>query len=148
MSGPGISLDKLALLASALAGVSAALGVVGTQVFNWARARSTSKKEATEMAVASKKADLDKEAADDAASDRLIGLIGQEADKRVAIVRAEFELAIANLKLEHAKELNTVRADFEREIATVRQSAETYHCDVAPTCLHRVSASKQESAVG
>lgn len=118
----GLALDHWqdwAILVTLIGAVFTALGITGTQFYN---------------RIASRRSD---KAADDEASDRLIALIEREADKRVAIVRAEFELAIANLKLEHAKELNLVRSDFTVQIAEIKQDAEAFRCDIAPTCKKR-----------
>lgn len=118
----GLAIDSwqdVATLLTIVATSFTVLGIVGTLIYN----RFKNKRE--------------DQAADDEASDRLIALITQEADKRVAIVRAEFELAIAELKLEHAKELNSVRADFQRQIAAVQENADAYRCDVVPCASRR-----------
>jgi len=116
--------------AAAVSVLAAALGALGTQFYN--RRRDSREKRVIKR---------EQQAADDVASERLIKLIEREADKRVAIVRAEFELIIAKLKLEQlqkdvakAAELTAIRADFERQIAEIKQAGETYRCDVAPDC--------------
>jgi len=118
-------LDTTLLIAVASI-LSSILGVIGGQAL---AARSDTRRDKREKRVIKQQ----QQAADDVASDRLIKLIEREADKRVDIVRAEFALEIANLKLEHASELATLRA----EIATVRRDAEVFRCDVAQGCAHR-----------
>lgn len=104
----------------AFGAVCAALGVIGTQFYNRLHAAKES------------------QAADDAASERLIALIEREADKRVEIVRTEFKLKLAELKLEHQAELNAVRSDFEKEVRELRSENDTYRCDNAPSCKERI----------
>ncbi len=122
----------LMTIAEAAAGVSlfgavcAGLGILGSQFYN----RRRDKREVRVIK-------REQQAADDIASERLIGLIEREADKRVQIVRAEFELIIATLKLEQAVAMNKMRADFDKQIAEVRAAGETFRCDVAPDCEHR-----------
>lgn len=82
------------------------------------------------------KGKIDHNNAEAAASDRLIRLIETEADKRVQIVRAEFELKIAEMELAHRAELEELTARFEREIQEIRDSVHLA-CDV-PGCRGRV----------
>lgn len=72
---------------------------------------------------------LESQSADDAATDRLIRLIEQEAEKRVAIVRAEFELQIAEMKREHAREIAALTAKFESELDQVRRAHRSYYSE-------------------
>lgn len=112
------SLEDVGTLVTIVGAACAALGVLATSLYN----RFKNKREA--------------EAADDAAKDRLIALIKEEAKKLLDVQRAEFDLEIANMKLNHATELTAVRADFERQITELKRDAENYACHV-PDCPDR-----------
>ena len=119
----GLNIDSwqdVLTLASVFGAVCAALGVIGTQFYNRLHAAQES------------------QAADDAASERLIALIEREADKRVEIVRTEFKLKLAELKLEHQAELTAVRSDFDKQVRELRSENDTYRCDNAPSCEQRL----------
>lgn len=88
----------------------------------------------------SRKSKIDQQAAEDQASDRLIRLIETEADKKVEIVRTEFRLEIAELKLAHSSELSSMRQDFEKQLKRLRDERDTYRCDHALVCTWRAKA--------
>lgn len=66
------------------------------------------------------RASIDRKTAEASASDRIIRLIEQEAEKRVEIVRTEFKLKIAEMELAHRSQLVEMKAEFEREIRELR----------------------------
>lgn len=80
---------------------------------------------------------IDSKSAEQASSDRLIRLIETEADKRVEVVRTEFQLTIANMELKHRDELTAMRSEFERQLATLKVQHDTYRCELAPVCSWR-----------
>lgn len=80
------------------------------------------------------KAKIDSKSAEAAASDRIIRLIEQEADKRVAVVRTEFELKIAQMQLEHRDEIHAMRSNFEKQIREIKR--QYIDCPVLD-CPHR-----------
>jgi hypothetical protein len=80
---------------------------------------------------------LDKGKADVAASDRLIVLIEKEADKKVSIVRTEFQLKLADLELKHRDEIAQMRNDFEAQIKKLRSEETRHRCELAPICSWR-----------
>lgn len=92
------------------------------------------------------KGKVDHANAEAAASDRLIRLIETEADKRVDVVRAEFELKIREMELAHKQELDDLRCDFEREIDAIRSSVHLA-CEVEG-CSGRVVTSKRHPRRG
>lgn len=94
-----------------------------------------------------RKAQIDQGKADAEASDRLIRLIEQEADKRVEIVRTEFKLQIAEMQLEHAKQLTAMRQDFERQLKSLRGEHDKYRCEHALTCVWRFKATPPPAVV-
>lgn len=84
------------------------------------------------------------QAQDDENSERLIGLIQREADKRVEIVRADFKVQLLEQSAKHAEELNAMRRDFEEQLATrdkrieeLASTVDAYGCDDAPACKIR-----------
>ena len=87
-----------------------------------------------------RKSRIDQAKADSDASDRLIRLIEQEAEKKVEIVRTEFKLQIAEMQLEHAKQLTAMRQDFERQLKALRGEHDKYRCEHALTCAWRFKA--------
>jgi hypothetical protein len=129
------SWQDIAALVGILGVLFTCLGILGTQFY-------TRRRDSREKRVIKR----EQQAADDIASDRLIKLAEAVAEKKVAFVRAEFQLIIANLKLDHANELTAMRADFDQQLATIRRDHETYRCDVAPTCKRRHHG--QDLAVG
>lgn len=80
------------------------------------------------------KSRLDRESSEAAASDRIIRLIEQEAEKRVQVVRTEFQLKIAQMELAHKQEFDEMKAAFEREIQELRNRG--LDCSV-PDCPNR-----------
>lgn len=88
-----------------------------------------------------RKSNIEQAKANDDASDRLIRLIEQEADKKVEVVRTEFKLVIAELKLQHAKELTAMRQDFENQLNALRGEHDKYRCEHAIVCSWRFKAS-------
>lgn len=83
------------------------------------------------------KSRLDSKGAEQASSDRLIRLIETEADKRVEVVRTEFQLTIANMELKHQAELTAMRTDFEKQLKSLKKEHDTYRCELAPICTWR-----------
>ena len=79
---------------------------------------------------------IDKKSAEAAASDRIIRLIEQEAEKRVEVVRTEFELKIVQMELAHKQQLDDMRVSFERELNELRDARQLV-CNVA-TCEGRI----------
>lgn len=86
------------------------------------------------LAGAMVKAKIDSKGAEAAASDRIIRLIEQEAEKRVQVVRTEFQLKIAEMELAHRSQLVEMKAEFEREIKGLRDRG--MDCSVA-NCPNR-----------
>lgn len=80
---------------------------------------------------------LDSKAAEAAASDRIIRLVEVEADKRVQVVRTEFELKIAQMELTHRDQLTAMRVDFEGQLAGLKAEHDRYRCELAPVCHWR-----------
>lgn len=70
------------------------------------------------------KSRIDAQSADDAASDRIIKLVEQEAEKRVQIVRIEFELKIAQMQAEHAQQIADLRKDYEHRLGVLQAEIE------------------------
>lgn len=89
------------------------------------------------MVTGLRRAGLDKQAADDAQADRLIRLAEEEAEKRVSIVRTEFELKMAQSELTHRDEMKVLRDHLEGEIRTLRGDLTRYKCLLAPACTWR-----------
>lgn len=80
----------------------------------------------------------DGKTADDAAQDRLLKLIEEEAEKRVKLVRTDLELKIAEQELEHQREMRSMRREFEDRLSAMRRDLETYRCDnAAAGCPNR-----------
>ena len=126
--------DDTVTLVGIVGVLSAALSSLGTQFYS--RRRDSREKRVIKR---------EQQAADDIASDRLIRLAEEVADKRVAVMRVDFELIIANLKLEQlAKDAAKERelAELRAQIAAIRQDAEKYHCDLAPACDQNPSRAK------
>ncbi|NTW29452.1 MAG: hypothetical protein HGA39_08850 [Coriobacteriia bacterium] len=97
---------------------------------------------------AGRKAAVEKQAADDAASERLIRLVEREAEKKVSVVRLELEVQLKQQEVNHLKELEKMRAEhrrerdsmresLERQISDLRGELEEYRCFNAPTCETR-----------
>jgi F0F1-type ATP synthase membrane subunit b/b' len=88
-------------------------------------------------AYTNRKSKIEKQSADDAASDRLLRLVEQESEKKIEIVRTEFRLIIADMELKHRDELTAMRLDFEAQLKTLRKDNDTYRCELAPVCSWR-----------
>lgn len=86
-----------------------------------------------------RKSSIESQAAEVAASDRIIRLIEQEAEKRVEVVRTEFQLKIAEMQLAHKNEIEDMRNQFERELDELR-SAQALVCTV-DGCAGRIVSS-------
>lgn len=112
MSSAGFSITSWQELAILVGIVSALAGVTGSLV----RSR------------------IDRKGAEAAASDRIIRLVEVEADKRVAVVRTEFELKIAQMQLQHRDEIHAMRSTFEKQIREIKK--QYVECPVAE-CPHR-----------
>lgn len=82
---------------------------------------------------------IEKRTSDAAASDRLIVLIEREADKRVGLVRTEFQLKLADLELAHRDEIALIRKDFENQIKKLKTEHDTHRCELAQVCSWRNS---------
>jgi hypothetical protein len=122
-----------ALLVAAVAAVSALftiLGIVGNQYYN--RRRSNREEETLEITAAKLKEDSEQEA-----NDRLIKLIQREADKKVDVVKTEFELRSLRMQASYSKQLTQVRKALERKIAELVEDNRMYRCVFAPTCTER-----------
>lgn len=83
------------------------------------------------------KSAIDKRASDAQAQDRIIRLVEVEAEKQVQVVRTEFELSVAQMKLEHRNQIDAMRADFEKQIHTLKKEHSVYRCELAPVCSWR-----------
>lgn len=93
------------------------------------------------------KAKLERAVADDNASDRIIRLIEVEAEKKVEIVRTEFKLEIAQIKLQHAEEIKAMREEFESQLKSLRAEHDTFRCEHAPKCSWRFAKTPPPATV-
>jgi hypothetical protein len=122
------SWQDVALVATIAATLTGVVASLGTNLYNKHRAQ------------------IETQAADQAASDRLIRLIETEADKRVEIVRTEFKLQIAEMQLEHQRELTAMRTDFEKQVKALKKEHDAYRCEHAPVCTWRLKATPPPTA--
>lgn len=121
------TLERLAIMAGVLATLAGVLsGLAGTYFL-----RRKDRREAA----ANKREEVE---ADDVISKRIIELVEIEADKRIRVAEATFNLQFANLKLEHARELTGLRRNFEEQLAEIRRERQKYHCENAIACNERV----------
>jgi hypothetical protein len=133
MSTLAPSLNAWYVLAAVIAAVFTALGVMGTQWYNHRTA-----KDAEDVA------DRHRAREDDALSDRINRLVQEEADKRIAVIKTDFELKIIRAEVRHQDQLTSMRLEFEtklkeqaRKIGALASSLEIRGCDVVD-CPNRV----------
>ena len=121
------------VIAALIAAVFGAAGVIGTQWYNRARAKA---------AVVADTGRRERE--DDLLSDLLNRLVQEEADKRISVIKMDFELKMTKAEVAHQKELTGMRKEFEgklqkqaEQIGALARSLSIRGCDLVD-CPNRV----------